>query len=107
MFNVCPPFFSPRPFHRPVISARAQHVHHIIGQESILNISEHHNPRPGTGGKAQRGGFTGHMAEPKRRTEIERQASEKKQRTREALRGEKNKTPPKNPLISSRGAKFC
>jgi len=27
-----------------VISVRAQHVHHIIRQASIFNISEHHNP---------------------------------------------------------------
>lgn len=40
-----------RPFHHPVIFARAQHVHHIIRQESIFNISEHHNPRAGHRGR--------------------------------------------------------
>lgn len=40
-----------RPFHWPVFFARAQHVHHIIRQESIFNISEHHNPRAGHRGR--------------------------------------------------------
>lgn len=40
-----------RPLHWPVFSATALHVHHIIRQESIFNISEHHNPRAGHRGR--------------------------------------------------------
>lgn len=72
------PFLCRGPRHHPVIFARAQHIHHIIRQESIFNISEHHNPRQG-----KRGGFTSHMAERKRGTDrqIERKRKWKKERT--------------------------
>lgn len=40
-----------RRLHWPVFSATALHVHHIIRQESIFNISEHHNPRAGHRGR--------------------------------------------------------
>lgn len=53
-------FCAQRPFHRPVIFARAQHVHHIIRQESIFNISEHHNPRQGIGGGSERRIYRSH-----------------------------------------------
>lgn len=76
------------PLHRTATFARAQRVRHIIRQESIFNISEHHNPRQGTRGGSESRIYQSHgwAQEKDRKPEIERQTA-KKQRTREKEKG--------------------